>query len=71
MSAVTYAVGTIPIAIARQLMAQLTVAQIPAKLTPSADEQTATIEVALFDRAELDRLLAPFEAQLRQKGTRP
>lgn len=64
MSAISYTVGAIPIPIALQIMAQLGKAQIMATITPT-DQDTAAIEVALFNRTALDDLLKPFEAQLR------
>jgi hypothetical protein len=69
MSAITYTVGAISYEIAKQIMAKLTETQIIAKLAPTDDAQRATIEVALFDRPELDRLLEPYEAILREQDT--
>jgi hypothetical protein len=67
MHPVTYAVRAVPIAIARRIVGALRTAQIAATLTPDGDR--ATIEVPLFDRPALDDLLAPYEAELREKAS--
>jgi hypothetical protein len=69
ITAIAYTVGAIPLTIARQIMVALTAAQILAKLTPTDNETCAAIEVALFDRPELDRLLEPFEATLKRQAS--
>jgi hypothetical protein len=40
---------------------------VPSTQSPVPNPQFATIEVALFDRPELDRLLEPYEQAMKRK----